>query len=473
MSTALDYAKQIKDKRISVEELVSATIEKIETLNSNLQAVVSKRYEKALIEARTRDFSNQLFGGVPILLKDLSQHLKGEKNTAGSKLLQNVYSTYTDYFVQSLQNLGFIVVGQTATPEYGFKNYTQSDLYGTTRNPLDRSRHAGGSSGGAASAVASGMVPIASASDGGGSIRIPASWTGLIGLKPTRGRMPVGPYHYRSWQGASIHFALSQDLQDTKALFYGMQTEQWDSPFTLPKNYSSVLGRLKIAYSLNSPVGTPVSQSAKEAVLKTVRILSDLGHDVSEKEPALDGITLMESYYVMNSVETANMFFSLEKSLQRTIRKEDMEVMTWLIYQAGKDVKASDYSAILSLWDETSAMMYHFHKNYDVFITPTTATHAPKIDEYGVDSHLNDIAEHITEFSQEEKEKIVWDMFLPGLTLTPFTQQVNLTGQPAISLPVYQNEKGLPLGVQCTASKGREDILFFIAEQLEFSWKQK
>lgn len=472
MKTALEYARQIKQKQISAEELLSATIDQIEKLNPSLNAVVFKRYEKALHEARTKDFSQQLFGGVPLLLKDLWQSLAGEKNTAGSRLLQHNVSTVTDNYVHVLQDLGFIIIGQTTTPEFGFKNYTQSELYGTTRNPLDLTRHAGGSSGGAASIVASGILPIAAASDGGGSIRIPASWTGLIGLKPTRGSIPVGPSRYRGWQGAAMQFAVSRDLQDTKALFYAMQTEQWESPFTVPKNVPNVHRPLRIAYCVDSPVGTPVSQEAKEAVLKTLRTLVDLGYDVKEASPQVDGVALMESYFTMNCVETVSMFDRIEGTLNRPLQLSDMEMMTWIIYQTGKQVKASDYSKVLSLWDEASALTHRFHEEYDIYLTPSTASVAPKIAEYGVEKKWYGVAENIGEFSQKEKEQVVWDMFLPGLTLTPFSQQANLTGQPAISLPVYTTEQeGLPLGVQLSVRKGREDILFFIAEQLEFLWK--
>lgn len=470
METALQLADKIKRKAFSSEELIQDTIRKIEAVNGDLNAITATRFEKALHEARTRDFSNALFGGVPIFLKDLGQQLKGEKNTSGSRLLQHFVSTQTDYIVDAFQRLGFVVIGQTTAPEFGFKNYTQSQLYGTTRNPLDVNRHAGGSSGGAASVVASGIVPIAGASDGGGSIRIPASWTGLVGLKPSRGRIPVGPGSYRGWQGAAVHFALTKSLQDTKALFYGMQTEQWESPFTLPLNNPiSQKKPLKIAYTVKSPVHTPVSQEAKNAVLQTVTRLVELGCDVVEIEPELDGVALMESYYTMNNVETAAMFLKMEKQMGRALTRDDMEDMTWLIYQAGKNIPATAYSMVLAQWDEANAVMTQFHQTYDILLSPTTADVAPLVETYGVLPQVTDWADRILDMSQPEKEKVVWDMFIHGLTLSPFTQQANLTGQPSISLPVYQTQAGLPIGVQATARKGREDLLFTVAELLEIA----
>ncbi|MBS4750380.1 amidase [Carnobacteriaceae bacterium zg-ZUI78] len=470
MEDALYWAKQIQKGAISAEELFLETIKKIENINPQLNAVVRTRYDKALYEIQTRPLSKTMYKGVPILLKDLGQNLKGELNTCGSSLLQNNVSNHTDNLVKKIEELGFIVIGQTNAAEFGFTNFTDNMLYGTTRNPVDMTRHAGGSSGGAASTVSGDMIPLALASDGGGSIRIPASWTGTIGLKPSRGRIPVGPFSYRGWQGASVHFAITKSVRDTKALFYALQTEQWESPFTLPLNKElPMIKPLKIAYSTKSPVGTPVSDAAKNAVYYTVQMLKELGCIVEEATPKLDGIGLMQSYYMMNSAETAAMFHDMEMSLKRPLTREDMNIMAWIIYQSGKDLLASDYTKALSCWDSAAAVMTDFHEEYDVFLQPSTADVAPKLTEYGIQHKLFEKMANDVESTTSTKRKldIVWEMFLKGLTLTPFTQQANLTGQPAISLPIYQTKNGLPLGVQLTARKGREDILFALSEQLE------
>lgn len=463
---ALNIARRIKAKQISPAEVMEKTIKTIETLNPTYHAVVRNRFDKAMEEAKNIDLSKP-FSGVPVVLKDLGQQLVGEKNTSSSKLLEKYVSQHTDNYTQKLLDLGFVVVGQTATCEFGFKNYTQSELFGTTKNGIDPTRHAGGSSGGAASAVASGMISVAGASDGGGSIRIPASWNGLIGLKPSRGRIPTGPNSYRGWQGASVNFVLTNSLQSTKALFYAMQEEQFQAPFVLPLlQHHNIKRPLKVAYSLVSPVGTTVSEDAKKVVLDTVKRLSDLGCEVVETAPQLDGVSLMKGYYQMNGAETVKMIRGLEKMVQREIVRTDMEDMTWLIYQMGKNILASEYSRVLDDWDRANAIMSIFHQTYDVFITPTNAYEAPKVNEYGVLPEVKNWANNVTDVSQIEKEKIVWDMFLPGLTLTPFTQQANLTGQPAITLPLGKSKNGLPMGVQLTASKGREDILFAVSEML-------
>lgn len=212
-------------------ELVTQAIYKAKKLNPTLNAITSERFEAALEEAKQRDFSGLPFAGVPIFLKDLGQELKGHSSTSGSRLFKEYQATKTDLFVKRLEALGFIILGRSNTPEFGFKNISDSSLHGPVNLPKDNTRNAGGSSGGAAALVSSGISALAPASDGGGSIRIPASFNGLIGLKPSRGRMPVGPGSYRSWQGASVHFALTKSVRDTRNLLYYLQMEQMESPF--------------------------------------------------------------------------------------------------------------------------------------------------------------------------------------------------------------------------------------------------
>ncbi|QTU83054.1 amidase [Carnobacteriaceae bacterium zg-C25] len=462
---ALEIARQIKKGEVSAKEVVLETIKRIEDMNGTYRALVSERFEQALQESQQLDFS-KAFAGVPILLKDLGQQLKGEKNTSGAKLFEHYVSQHTDHYTQKLLDLGFIVVGQTATCEFGFKNYTQSRLHGTTVNAHDCLRHAGGSSGEAASAVASGMVSVAGASDGGGSIRIPASWQGLIGLKTSRGRIPSGPSSYRGWQGASVNFVLANSLESTQSLFYHMQTEQFESPFTLPLAKPFASRPLRVAFSVTSPVGTVVSEDAKRVVIDTVKRLSELGCEVVETAPQLDGIALMKGYYKMNGAETVKMIQHAEKSIGRKVERSDMEDMSWLIYQSGKQILASEYSRVLDEWDHANAIMQQFHQTYDVLIQPTNAFEAPLVSQYGVMNDVATWASEVENCSQSEKEQFVWDMFMPGLTLTPFTQQANLTGQPAITLPLGTSANGMPMGVQVTAAKGMESLLFDVAKRL-------
>lgn len=470
---ATEMALAVRTGQVSAKELVAEAIERIEEENPAINAVVSKQYEQALQEAETGDFQDKPFGGVPLLLKDLGQNEEGHLSTAGSRLFQNYRAGHTDKLVQAFKDLGFIIVGRTNTPEFGFKNISDSRLHGPVKSPLDLSRNAGGSSGGAAAAVASGMVPLAAASDGGGSIRIPASFNGLIGLKPSRGRIPVGPTSYRGWQGASSNFALTKSVRDTKHLLYHLQTYQVEAPFPLALlSEQSLLAPqdkpLKIAYSLESPIGSPVSADAKQAVLSLLPQLEALGHQITElTSPVLDGLEVMRAYYLMNSVETAQMFDEIESGLGRPMTVDDMEVMTWAIYQSGQIVPAKLYSKVLQDWDRYSATMADFHQYYDLLLTPTVADVAPKHGQFDLSADLLDHLKQTQNYSMEEQQELIWQMFEDSLALTPFTQQANICGQPAISLPTYVRADGLPIGIQLTAAKGREDLLLQLADQME------
>ena len=229
-SDATAMAEAVRNKTVSPRELVKDNISEAERTNTKINAIVSQRYEKALEEAETRDFSDKPFAGVPIFLKDLGQEQAGEPSTAGSRLFTSYRAKETDNYVKKLEELGFIILGRSSTPEFGFKNISDAQIHGPVNLPDDVRRNAGGSSGGAAAIVSSGISPLAPASDGGGSIRIPASFNGLIGLKPTRGRIPVGPGSFRGWQGASVQFdevcsryktlALSHaDVSDGKSIY--------------------------------------------------------------------------------------------------------------------------------------------------------------------------------------------------------------------------------------------------------------
>lgn len=471
----LYYSDLTKSGQLSNEELILSTFESIENSNPALNAVVNTRKEKALKEASQQDWRGKTFGGIPILLKELGQNLTGEPATAGSKLLKNNKANYTSHFVTQLNKAGFIPIGSTNVPEFGFTNITHSKLFGPARNPFDTDLNAGGSSGGAAAAVSSGMVPIAGASDGGGSIRIPASFTGLIGLKPTRGRTPIGPGTGRDWQGAAVSFALTKSIRDTAALLDEMQIIQPAAAFQVPLHKEGYLNSLstsakkpfKIAFSLSSPIGQAVSTESKNAVLNAVKWLEQHGFEVEEDSPGIDGVDLMRSYYVMNSGETAAMLSSLEKSIGKSITQGDVELLTWVLFQAGKSLGAVDYSNALNKWDAAAEEVDKFNQTYDLFLQPTTAETAPRIDRVYWDEDFKKKMRHIDAYSSIEQQQLIWDMWEESLTMTPFTQQANLTGQPSISLPTHLTKEGLPLGIQLTAPKGKEHWLLQIGHLME------
>lgn len=474
---ATAMAEAVRDGQVSPKELVIDTIRKANALNPDINAIISTRYEKALKEADKRDFTDKPFAGVPIYLKDLGMDMKDELSGSGSILFKDTITSKTDYYVQALEDLGFIILGKTNTPEYGFKNISDSRTFGIVNLPFDKSRNAGGSSGAAAALISAGITVISPASDGGGSIRIPASFNGLIGLKTSRGRIPSGPNPYRRWQGAAVQFAITKSVRDTRNLLYYLQDCQLESPFPLPiltkeELFDSQLPHMKVAYLTKNPDGTDLGSEAKQAVLNAVQFLKDKGYEVVELESApIDMKELISHYYVMNSVETASMFAGIEKFLGRPVIKADMEPMTWAIYQSGQMILAKDYTAMMHVWDNYSAIMDVFHKTYDLLLTPTTHDVAPKHGQINPSPQLLEKLANAEKFMPAEQMQLVTEMFRPGLALNPYTPLANLTGQPAINLPTHQTKSGLPLGIQFMAAKGREDLLLQVAQLFEDNGK--
>ncbi|SEN99292.1 amidase [Amphibacillus marinus] len=474
---AVGLAELVRLKHVSAKELVDCSFGQIDKVNDQINAVIRQRKEKVYQELADSSAEGQPFYGVPLLVKDISQEIKGEVTSAGSKLLTEHVARSDANFVAKLRKAGFMLIGQTNTPEFGLKNITEPELYGPTRNPWQLDYSPGGSSGGAAAAVAAGIVPVAGASDGGGSIRIPAGFTGLFGLKPTRGRTPVGPGVGRQWQGAAIDFVLSRSVRDSAALLDVLQTVQPEAAFQTPFYpgrffdllHKSYRPKYRIGFTTASPVQTEVSEEAKQSVLRVAKWLEEAGHVVEEVEAPVNGVELMRHYYMMNSGEMNRVISRLETNFARTLTEQDMDIFTWVLHQAGKSVSAAQYSESLNGWDQAAAQMNEFHQSYDFYLTPTNAGGPPKIGELTPSEQQIDQFLKVDHLSGSDQQQQVYDMFLPSLAFTPFTQLANLTGQPAMSVPVGLNAAGLPLGVQVVAAKGREDLLLSLASLIEQS----
>lgn len=471
MQDATYWAEQLRQGQISFAERVAMIEEKVNQQNPLLNALVTFD-PQAAIQHYEQHLQKTVFGGQPMPLKILGQTKAGWPATSGAKLFAKARASRTAHFVSRLEEAGFVPLGQTNAPEFGFKNITDPTLYGPTRNPWNPAYSAGGSSGGAAAAVASGMFPIAGASDGGGSIRIPASFSGLIGLKPTRGTMPVGPSEWRSWQGASINFALTLSMRDTQQLFYALRTSQPTAPYQAPQvewhhQQASQKPRLKVAFTTASPTGGQVSETAIQAVRSAAAFLEKQGHEVVEVGYPVDGQQMMTTYYAMNGGETAAMFAEINAARQVPVRREEMELMTWALYQYGKKLPAADYVLALQWWDQLAEKMEEVFSTYDLFLTPTTAFPAPLIEEDLQSDSIRQRLHEIESLGKSAAGELIEEMFAKSYALTPYTQLANLTGQPAISLPTALSEEGLPLGIQFMASKGREDLLFQVGYLFE------
>ncbi|WP_341346958.1 amidase [Paenibacillus sp. FSL H3-0469] len=478
---ALGLAALVKAREVSARELVEAAYARMDEVNPLLNAVVRTRRESALKEAAEMpvdgDDLTRPFAGVPFLLKDISQAIGGEPLTSGALLMKDNVAKRDSNYVARIRRGGFIPLGHTNTPEFGLKNITEPLLHGPARNPWNPACSPGGSSGGAAAAVAAGIVPAAGASDGGGSIRIPASFTGLFGLKPTRGRTPVGPGIGRQWQGASIDFALTRSVRDSAAMLDLLQVVQPEAAFQTPLYPGVYLDdllkpaqrKLRIAFTTASPVGTPVSAEAVEAVRKTVKWLESEGYEVEEKLSPVNGVRLMDNYYTMNAGEVSAMFLSLESGMGRAIKAEDVDIVTWVLAEAGKQVSAAEFVHSLHEWDVAAAQMAALMDRFDLYITPANADSAPKVGELTQTAAETEKLMQVSGLPKDAQRRMIYEMFEPSLTYTPFTQLANLTGQPAMSVPVHLTAEGMPIGVQVMASKGREDLLLQLAACLEQS----
>ncbi|MGD6781646.1 amidase family protein [Sutcliffiella horikoshii] len=472
----LGLAELVKKKEVKPIELLEMAVSEIETQNPQLNAVIHRMYEQA--RAATEMDPKGQFAGVPILLKDIGQEIKSEPKTLGSRALSKYRSKRDSEYVSRLRKSGFQFLGQTNVPEFGLMAITEPVAYGPARNPWKLTHTPGGSSGGSAAAVASGMVPIAGANDGGGSIRIPAAYCGLFGLKPTRGRTPVGPQLGRFWQGAAVEHVLTRTVRDSAAVLDELKGVEKGAAFSIPdynRSYLEILPqpiekKLRIAYSTKSPIGTEVDQQCLEAVKKTLKYLELEGHSIEEIDAPVDGKKVATSYLSIYFGEVSAMIAALEEILGRKATLNDVEPATWLLSLIGKSMSAQEFVLNMREWDVAAYAMEEFHETYDFYITPATAFPPAKIGDHKL-KPLESIALQVTgklgSATLLKKMGIVEQLVQESLKRVPFTQLANLTGQPAMSLPVHVTEEGLPVGVQFMAGRGKEDLLLQIAGQIE------
>lgn len=474
---ATGLAGLVQKKEVSAAEVVEAAAQRTEELNPKLNAVIHKMYEKAKLAANAITGQEPL-AGVPTFFKDLNQEIAGEQVTCGAKALQNNLAKKDATFVKRMRATGVVTLGQTNVPEFALMGVTEPELYGPTRNPWNTEYTPGGSSGGAAAAVAAGLVPIAGANDGGGSIRIPAAYCALFGLKPSRGRVPAGPYFGRHWQGASQDHVLTRSVRDSALMLDLVKGYEAGSAFAPPPfehGYRQCaeegpLGQLKISFSVQSPIGTKVHPDCKKAVLEAARALEALGHAVEEKEAPVDGHKIAKSYITLYFGEVAATLSSLKEVLGREARLSDVEPTTWLLGELGKVTSSKEWVLNLQEWDVATFSMEAFFEDYDLYMTPATADPPSKIggqDMAKNEANLLKLVSALRLAGLLKKSGFVDSLAIRSLKRVPFTQLANLTGQPAMSVPLFLSEMGLPLGVHFMAAKGREDLLFRLASQLE------
>ncbi|HEO4196584.1 TPA: LPXTG cell wall anchor domain-containing protein [Streptococcus agalactiae] len=457
-----DLANMVRSGQVTSEELVNMAYDIIAKENPSLNAVITTRRQEAIEEARKLKDTNQPFLGVPLLVKGLGHSIKGGETNNGLIYADGKISTFDSSYVKKYKDLGFIILGQTNFPEYGWRNITDSKLYGPTHNPWNLAHNAGGSSGGSAAAIASGMTPIASGSDAGGSIRIPSSWTGLVGLKPTRGLVSnEKPDSYST----AVHFPLTKSSRDAETLLTYLKKS--DQTLVSVNDLKS----LPIAYTLKSPMGTEVSQDAKNAIMDNVTFLRKQGFKVTEIDLPIDGRALMRDYSTL-AIGMGGPFSTIEKDLKKHgFTKEDVDPITWavhVIYQNSDkaELKKSIVEAQKHMDDYRKAME-KLHKQFPIFLSPTTASLAPlNTDPYVTEKDKRAIY-NMENLSQEERIALFNRQWEPMLRRTPFTPIANMTGLPAISIPTYLSESGLPIGTMLMAGANYDMVLIKFATFFE------
>ena len=463
----LGLADLVRRKEVSPEELVEAAIERIDKHNDTLNAVVYRADEQARRDAKG-ELPEGPFQGVPFLIKDLAIQVAGMPRTSGSHFLKDEAHTEDSELVKRYRAAGIVILGKTNTPEMGITGTSESALLGPCRNPWNPDHIAGGSSGGAASATAAGIVPLAHASDGLGSIRIPAACCGLVGMKPTRDRNPnVGGSEAGDRDrvnGMAVDHVVSRSVRDSAAMLDATGYPEAASPYAPPAKAGPYLdevttppGTLRIRFSSATPNGRPIDGEVREALEQTASLLEELGHEVEERDIELDWRAM---YRAQGAIGSANMACGIDEMVERIGREpaeEDFEALTWASIHLGRKVDGQTVMEAFRRLRSLAREILAFYEDCDVMLTPVMGTAPPRI------GHIDPVNLEPREVQRRQGRAF------------PFTPPVNVTGQPAISLPLCWSENELPIGMHFISRYADEATLYRLAGQLEEArpWREK
>jgi amidase len=454
----LGLAELVHRRAVQPRELAELALRAIAQINPQINAVIGLLAERAdeIDEAALPDGP---FRGVPFLIKDLVIHAAGVPSDSGSRFSSGIVFPHDTELMARFKRTGLVTLGRTNAPEFGMNATTEPVLHGPTRNPWNPARVAGGSSGGSAAAVAARIVPWAHANDGGGSIRIPASACGLIGLKPSRGRVSLGPDFGEALLGLAGELAVTRTVRDCAALLDAVHGAAPGDPYVIAppeRPYSKEIllppGKLKIAYTTVGFHGVQSDPACVQAVEATARLLESLGHELVAAAPEIDYEAVLQASIVTwcgwsaGAVETMRRFFG------RTPSPENLEATTWACYEYGMQMSGLDVLNALAVFNQINRALGAFMQEYDLLMTPTMPAPPAELGRYNADDPSYDARGWLTKLLDEPAH---------------FTALFNITGQPAISLPLHQSDDGLPLGIQFVGRHGAEALLLRLASQLE------
>ena len=447
-------ADLVRKKEATPLELVDAAIERIERHNGALNAIVYSAFDEARATAKT-NLPDGPFRGVPLLIKDLGCPVKGWPRTEGSRYCKDDVDAEDGLLTARYRDAGFVLLGKTNTPEFGITGTTESALLGPCRNPWNTDHIAGGSSGGAASAVAAGMVPIAHASDGLGSIRIPAACCGLFGLKITRDRNPNGPNTDRVI-GLSVDHVVTRSVRDSAAVLDATGYPEPQSPYAYPpkdRPFSMEVGakpgKLKIAYSIENGIGMDPEPAVMEALTNTIDLLRSLGHVVEERSLGIDWREMYQAHSAFSASDFAAKISRLTEARGRDPQEEDFEPLTWAIIKGGRRASGESVMRGLRALRDINRQTLAIFEEVDVYLAPVLGIVPPEI------GYMDPVNQDPRTFGKNQAKILA--------TTPPF----NFTGQPAMSVPLCMSENGLPIGMHFVGRYGDEATLIRLASQLE------
>ncbi len=451
----LGLAELVRRKDASPEELLDWAIANAATINPQLNCIAHTHYDEARAQIGA-GLSPGLFHGVPFIVKDLGIDLAGTITSAGSRAFSDRRATCDSELASRYKRAGLVIFAKSTSPELGLTYTTESKAFGATRNPWNLQRSAGGSSGGAAAAVAGGIVPMAHASDGGGSIRVPASCTGLFGLKPSRGRMPSGPPVTERWLGLATSHAVTRSVRDSAALLDATWGIESGSRYSAPPPEESFLAemnrpprKLRIALMLKTWSGSPVDPECQAAARAAAHLCESLGHHVDEASPAIDAAALNRGFATVIATSVAQALRDRGSERGMPVSAEEIEIVTRICAEQGHKATALMLADANVAFQIAAACMANFLARYDLLLTPTLAKLPAPLGILGLSpADLGLYAQELASYS-------------------PFTALANMTGQPAMSVPLHWSADGLPVGTMFTARYGEEAMLLRLAAQLE------
>lgn len=479
---ATGMAALVADGELSPRDLLEAALARIDARNPTLNAVVHDLRERA--ESKVDTLPDGPLKGVPFLLKDLKQHLVGTQVTGGCKLFKGKVSHYTSELTRRYEAAGLQILGRTNSPEFGIMGITEPELWGPCRNPWDRDHTPGGSSGGASAAVSSRMVPVAHGGDGGGSIRIPASCCGLVGLKPTRGRVTMAPTLGDAWQGFVQEHVLARTVRDSALLLDVADSEPMaGEPYAAPAKpglwvdeVGKSPGKLRIAVCRDALFAHSQHEDCTAAVDDAADLLRGLGHEVTIATPPFPQSDLIRAYFLVVAAGVACFVDEASASVGRKPRFSDFESGTWMLALIGWKSSAAELEWARRVIQLASRGVAAFFEKHDVFVSSTLGRPPARVGELALSASEEVQIQLLRHVPLKPILDFALDQMGKGkLAATPNTQLFNQTGQPGISLPLMWNEQGLPIGTQFVSRFGDEATLFRLASQLEEArpWRDK